>query len=271
MTDQLLESTQISAHGTAYQRQGRTDASDVVLIHGAGLDRRIWEPFLPLLTSCYRVVSYDLYGHGGSIAPPAQLSLSVCSSQLKELTDELGIQRCAIIGFSLGGMINRRFALDFPAFVRALVILNSPHQRTRRQQRLIEQRASDTAQGGPEATIEATMERWFTQKHRHANPAAVQQVRECVLGNDPVSYAQCRQVLATGVLELIRPAPAIEAPALVMTCEHDSGSTPAMSHAIASEIAGSEVRIVPELQHLGLIEDPQAFAAPIMDFLSRHI
>ncbi len=271
MPYQLPESTQIDAHGTAYQRLGEADAKDVVLIHGIGLDRYIWKCFLSPLTSCYRVLSYDLSGHGRSRAPQTEPTLSVYSKQLKALLDELEIKRCAIIGFSLGGMINRRFTLDFPECVQALVILNSPHQRTPGQQRLIEQRASDTAQGGPGATIEATMERWFTQAYRHANPGAVQQVRECVLGNDPVSYAQCRQVLATGVLELISPAPAIEAPALVMTCEHDSGSTPAMAHAIANEIAGSEVRIVPKLRHLGLLEDPQAFVEPIMGFLRRHI
>jgi len=44
-----------------------------------------------------------------------------------------------------------------------------------------------------------------------------------------------------------------------MTCAKDSGSTPAMSEAIAAEITGAQTVIVPELQHLGLIEQPRIF------------
>ena len=54
-----------------------------------------------------------------------------------------------------------------------------------------------------------------------------------------------------------------------MTCENDSGSTPAMSHAIAAEIAGAEVQIVPTLQHLGLMEQPDLFSGPILEFLKK--
>ena len=52
---------------------------------------------------------------------------------------------------------------------------------------------------------------------------------------------------------------------------NDSGSTPAMAHAIAAEIPGARTAIVPALQHLGLMEDPEAFAAPTLDFLKRTL
>jgi pimeloyl-ACP methyl ester carboxylesterase len=183
--------------------------------------------------------------------------------------DELSIDRATIIGFSLGGMINRRMAIDHPSRVASLVILNSPHERSPEAQRLVEERASQTAEGGPAATIDSTLKRWFTPEFLKTAPDKVAQVRSWVLANDPVTYAAFRQVLATGVIELIRPKVAITAPTLVMTCENDSGSTPAMSQAIASEIAGAETLIVPGLQHLGLIEVPQLFTQPILRFLAR--
>ena len=52
-----------------------------------------------------------------------------------------------------------------------------------------------------------------------------------------------------------------------MTAEHDSGSTPAMAHAIAAEIEGAETIVVPRLQHLGLMEDAAVFTDPVLDFL----
>ena len=55
-----------------------------------------------------------------------------------------------------------------------------------------------------------------------------------------------------------------------MTCAHDSGSNVAMSEAIASEIAHSELVIIPELQHLGLLERPDLFIPSIARHLASH-
>lgn len=151
------------------------------------------------------------------------------------------------------------------------MILNSPHERSPEAQRLVEERAAQTVEGGPAATIDATLERWFTPQFLKTATGPVAQVRTGVLANDPATYAAFRQVLASGVIELIRPQPAIAAPTLVITCEHDSGSTPAMSRAIASEIEGAETLIVPGLQHLGLIERPELFIQPILRFLTRSL
>lgn len=241
----------------------------VVLIHGLGLNRRIWEAHEPLLSTDYRILNYDLYGHGISARLPSTASLTLFSEQLQDLLDALDIDRCALVGFSLGGMINRRFVLDHGDRVSALAILNSPHERSPEAQKLVEQRAADTEAGGPGANLDVTIERWFTPDFRRTQPDVIQQVREWVLANDDVSYAQCRQVLATGVIELIRPEQPIKKPTLVITSENDSGSTPAMSQAIAAEIEGAETIIVPDLKHMGLIESPGLFTQPILEFLEK--
>ncbi len=243
----------------------------MVLVHGLGLTRATWDSFVPALAQSYQVLTYDLCGHGESALPQDKPSLSVLSGQLVGLLDELGIARVAIVGFSLGGMINRRFVMDHPGRVLALVILNSPHERSPEAQRLVEARAAETGAGGPEATIDATLERWFTPQFRQDAANVVAKIRALVLANDPDTYTRHRQVLANGVIELIRPKPPITAPTLVMTCEHDSGSTPSMSHAIASEIENAETVIVPGLQHLGLIERPELFIQPILGFLASQL
>ena len=163
-------------------------------------------------------------------------------------------------------MINRRVAMDHPDRVASLAILNSPHERSADAQRLVEQRAIDSAAGGPGATIDATFERWFSADAILNKPELVAQVRETVLANDHDAYAACRYVLANGVVELIDPSPPIRHRTLVMTCENDMGSTPEMSEAIASEIEGSTYVIVPELQHLGLLERPDLFTNELLNF-----
>ena len=257
-----------SKTGTGYELTGPAGAPVVVLVHGLGLTRATWDGFVPVLAQDYRVLTYDLCGHGQSALPLAVPSLTVLSDQLLALLDKLEIARATIIGFSLGGMINRRFAIDHPSRTAGLVILNSPHERSPKAQRLVEERAAQTGAGGPAATIDSTLERWFTTQFRQDAPDVVASTRALVLANDPENYTRHRQVLAAGVVELIRPVPPITMPTLVITCEHDSGSTPAMAHAIAAEIAGAETVIVPGLQHLGLIERPDLFLQPILRFLN---
>ena len=188
-----------------------------------------------------------------------------------ELLGELGIAQAVLVGFSLGGMINRRIAMDYPERASALIILNSPHERGEDAQRLVEQRAMDSAAGGPGATLDATIERWFTAEFRENHPDFIERVRQWVLANNHEDYALCRQVLAFGVVELIRPEPPITHPTLVMTCENDSGSTPAMSQTIASEIDGAEVIVVPGLQHMGLSENPSFFITAIAEYLESTL
>ena len=256
-----------SRSGTAYVRVGRQTAPVIVLIHGLGLNLGTWDQIVPALSGSYAVLSYDLGGHGQSARHPGVPSLRSFSEQLLHLLDELGIQQCVPVGFSLGGMINRRFAMDYPERVVALGVLNSPHDRGPEAQKLVEERVAQTASGGPAATLDATIERWFTDTFRQDRPEIIETVRGWVLANDPEIYTQCRHVLARGVTELIRPDPPICMPTLVMTCQHDSGSTPAMTHAIASEISGARAIIVPRLKHMGLMEEPGLFTQPILQFL----
>lgn len=252
--------------GTAFAVAG--DGPPVVLIHGLGLTRHVWDGLLPDLEG-FRTIRYDLYGHGQSAPAPEEVTLALFARQIVGLLDHLGIERAHIVGFSIGGMINRRLALDAPERVASLVILNSPHDRGAAAQAQVEARAGAVGQGGAMATMDAALKRWFTPAYL-ADGAGPEQVKDWRAQTDPDSYAGAAWVLANGVRELIAPEPPITRPTLVMTCENDSGSTPAMARAIAAEIPGAACAIVPELQHLGLMERPSLFSAPLADFLERH-
>lgn len=257
----------VAADGTAYALSGPEGAPVVVLIHGIGLDRRsVWAPIERWLAGRFRVLSYDLPGHGDSAAPEGGVTLTTLSNQLISLLDELGIGRAALVGFSIGGMINRRVAMDAPERVSALVILNSPHERGEAMQAAVEAQARASA-GGAAATMQTTLERWFTPDYQRDNKALAGEVQAVVMATDAQSFVAHRIVLAEGVRELIRPEPPISMPTLVMTCENDERSTPAMSAAIAGEIEGAELEIIPGLKHLGLVERPMVFGQRIERFL----
>jgi pimeloyl-ACP methyl ester carboxylesterase len=258
-----------AADGTAYWLDGPEDGPPLVLIHGLGLTSSLWQAHLPALCASYRVLNYDLYGHGKSRPAERPLNLSVFADQIAGLLEETVMGPAHLVGFSIGGMINRRVAMDHPDLVRSLVILNSPHDRGVQMQQAVEARARQALDQGAEATLQAALERWFTPEFLASNAQTPRQVASWRMQADRASYGQSAWVLAHGVRELIRPAPPLMHASLVMTCAEDVGSTPQMSWDIAAEIPGAECQIIPQLKHLGLLEVPEAFTLPVLDFLQR--
>ena len=262
---------QRTAEGTAYWVHGPDDGQPIVLIHGLGLNRECWEWTIPALPGRYRVITHDLYGHGESPVPPSTPSLSLFSQQLAGLLNHLNIKSASVVGFSLGGMIARRFAQDHPQRTDALAILHSPHRRSADAQAAILKRVEQAKTEGPAATVEAALERWFTESYRAINPAMMDRVRGWVMANDKAVYHTIYRVLAEGIEEIIAPDPAIACPALVVTGDEDFGNGPEMTHAIANEIVGSEALILRGLRHMALAENPEAMNEPMRTFFDRHL
>ena len=258
----------LTPRGTAYESFG-SGPRVVALVHGLGLNRHSWQWQIPVLSSTHRVITFDLHGHGDSSVPPTTPSLTVFSEQLVELLDHLGIAQASVFGFSLGGMIARRFAMDHADRLETLGILHSAHARDQAAHDAIQARVVQAAKEGPAATVEAALSRWFTDGFRLSHPQMMDEVRRWILANRKDVYAPIYQVLVDGVTELVAPSPPIAAPTLVMTGEEDYGNSPAMSRAIAAEIPGSELVILPGLRHMALAEAPELFNAKLLDFFSR--
>ena len=257
------------ADGTMWERCGVIGAPTVVLIHGLGLNRSIWQWMRPELEKTYDVITYDLFGHGESGPPPERPSLSMFSRQLADVMNAAGVESAALVGFSLGGMICRRAAQDYPERARALVILNSPHRRSPEAQAAIVDRVAQAASDGPQATVEAALERWFTDAYRTANPQVMEMVRKWVLANDRTIYPTIYRVLAEGIDEIVDPDPGLTLPALAITGDEDFGNGPEMTEAIAAEISGGQALILPGLRHMALVESPVATNRPVKMFLDQ--
>ena len=250
---------------TAWDLQG--EGPPVVLIHGFGLNRAMWQWQLPALTPHFSVLTYDLLGHGESAPPDGTPGLAMFSAQLLRLMDRCAIERAAIVGFSLGGMIGRRFALDRTGRLSALAILNSPHDRSPAEREAVRARVRQTEAEGPSANVDSALERWFTPVFRAEAPDTVTLVRNWIMANDPAVYPRIYRVLAEGDAEIVRGLERIACPTLVMTGADDPGNTPAMARAMAGLIPGARLAILPGLRHMALAETPEAVNEPLCAFL----
>ena len=256
---------------TKYALHGAENAPVVVLIHGLGLIRALWDRTVPALSQTHRVLTYDLLGHGETPHPGGGPTLSDLSDQLASLMTYIGIQQAGIIGFSLGGMVARRFAQDHPNRTLALGILNSPHRRSPQAQAAVMARLGQAQVSGPAATANDALIRWFTEDFRQGNPAMMDLVRGWVLANDPATYPLYYAIFANAVDEVIAPTPPLTCPTFVITGDQDHGNSPQMAQAIAAEIPGAQVHILPGLRDMALVEDPGQTNQLVQAFLARHL
>lgn len=255
--------------GTVYSVSG--EGFPVVMVHGLGLNRHMWQWQRPALAAHFKVVEYDLLGHGDSDKPAGAYCMEQMVAQLAALLDGLDIDRCALLGFSLGGLIVQAFTLAHPGRVAALGILNAAHQRTAEQRAALMTRVEQARLEGPEATVDAALQRWFSADFGQAHPEVLAQVRGWVIANDVAVYPELYALLAQADIGLEQAITAIDCPTLVITGEQDYGNSPAMARRMAALIPAAQVEILAGLRHMALVEDPSAVNTLLLPFLTATL
>ena len=251
--------------GTSYLATGK--GQPVVLIHGVGLNKEMWGGQVVGLATNYRVITYDMLGHGASPRPAADTPLLGYADQLLELLDHLQLPQATVIGFSMGGLVARAFALHYPERLRSLVVLNSVFDRSPEQRAGVIARTAQAAEHGPDANAEAALSRWFSREYQAANPAQIAALRQTLAGNDPQGYLTTYELFATQDMYRADDLGSIQAPTLVATGELDPGSTPQMARQLAERIPGAAVAILPEQRHMMPVESPRLVNQLLLDFL----
>ncbi|MFC5591853.1 alpha/beta fold hydrolase [Sporosarcina soli] len=252
-----------------YQEKGTGEP--LVFIHGVGLDHAMWEHQVNRLSEQYRVIVYDMIGHGGSSHPPGPYSLSQYVEQLAALVDGLSLEKIHLVGFSMGGMVAQGFALAYEEKMKTLTIMNAVANRTEKQRQAILARVEEVSANGPQPTIEPAIQRWFTSDYLKEQEGVVSQIRARLQTNNPSSYLAAYTLFATADQELWDKLDQIIVPTLVITGEEDVGSTPEMAQQIHEKIAASELLIVPTMRHMLPVERPDIVNEAIHSFIERTV
>ena len=109
------------------------------------------------------------------------------------------------------------------------------------------------------------MERWFTPGFRAAQPQVVERTRQTLLRSDAAGYVACGHAVAS--VDWLDRLGGVTLPTLVIAGAHDAGALPAMSEAMASRIAGAQLKTL-EAAHISVLEQPQAFAQALREFIA---
>ena len=120
----------------------------LLLLHGFGGCGQNWQPFLADLSAHYRLIVVDLRGHGYSTNPENSFTHREAASDVFRLLDTLGIEQCAAMGMSTGGMTLLHMATSQPARIDAMVLISATTHFPE-QARAIMRRASLTTLPAP--------------------------------------------------------------------------------------------------------------------------
>jgi pimeloyl-ACP methyl ester carboxylesterase len=266
----IMPRARVNGIELAYEERGK--GFPLVLAHGYTASKEMWDGQIGPFSQRYRVVVYDVRGHGESEAPPADdpgYTLGTFVEDQRALMAHIGIEEAYVGGLSMGGMIAMRFALAHPRMVRALLLCDtSPGMGTRGmwQQNRGLMEAAVRSQG-----VAALMRGLYSQRAAQTGvarppelPAGVIRHVERMARMTPDGFLGAGRASAEqdGVLERL---PEITAPVLIITGESDFFRPD--SERMKEQLPNARFVLIKDAAHGTCLWQPKKFAEAVADFL----
>ncbi len=246
---------------------GPGDAPVLVLGNSLGTGRMIWEPQVPALRQRFRLLRFELPGHGGAPTPPGPYSIASLGTGVLALLDAYGVERASYCGISLGGMIGMWLAARAPGRIAALgLVCTSAYLPPAEGWRA---RADLVQESGLAAISAQSAGRWFTAGFAEREPGVVASFIAELERADPVGYAGCCHAIAA--MDLRADLGSITAPTLVISGADDPATPPGHGATIAAGIPGARHVIIPAAAHLANVCSPDLVTTALADHLDRAL
>lgn len=246
-----------------WKLEGADDKPALVLLNSIGTDLSLWDAAMPALLAAFRVLRLDTRGHGASDAPDGDYTLAQLAGDAVAAMDAAGLDKAAIAGVSLGGMIAMELALTRPERVSALALIctSATMDRAAWQDRINKVRT-----GGTAAIADLAMQRFLSPAFTAGQPAIAESVRRSLVGMAREGYAGAGAAIRD--MDLIGRLSHLACPTLIVVGERDV-STPFAGHGenlVAAIPAAQLARL--DCGHLAPLEAPAALAGALRGFLS---
>lgn len=257
-----VEANGINIH---YELSGKKQAPVVVLGHSLACSQVMWWPQLELLETHFQVLRYDTRGHGQTEAPPGPYTLEHLVADAIGMLDALKLDRVHWVGLSMGGMIGQGVALGHPGRLSLMVLADTAAIIPAEAQPVWQERIDAAINGGMQAVVESTLERWFTPQYLAHGGPEVDRIRQQILATPVAGYVGCSEAIRR--LNYLDRLDAVETKTLIMVGADDPGTPVAASQAMHAKIKNSQMVVIPQAAHLSNIEQVQIFNDNLIAFL----
>lgn len=242
---------------------GPDGAPVLVLGNSLGTSRAIWDCQAPAFAERFRLLRYELPGHGGTPSPPGPYTIDDLGAGVLALLDAHGVDTAAYCGISLGGMIGMWLAASAPDRITALGLVCTSAYLPPASGWL--DRAGQVRAAGMGSISAASLGRWFTPAFTAREPGLVRAFASDLERIDVEGYAGCCAAIAG--MDLRGRLGTISAPTLVISGELDPSTPPAHGAAIASAVRGARLRVVRGSAHLANLSSPGEVCVTLLDHL----
>ena len=266
----------LSVNGVTYHVEKQGSGPAVLFLHGFTGSGATWTPHLAGLKG-FTTVRLDFLGHGRSDAPAdvRRYDMEACVDDVLALQNRLGIRRCAIVGYSMGGRVAMRVALQAPERLWALVLESaSPGIADPTDRRIRATQDARLAERIKNDGVAAFADYWqalplFASQSR-LSEATRQALRRQRLQHTAKGLANSLQGLGAGrqepVLQRLR---SLRPPVLLLAGALDDKYCQ-LAHEMTAMLPCSRVHVVANAGHAVHLEQPAAFDAVLRDFLQMH-
>jgi pimeloyl-ACP methyl ester carboxylesterase len=249
---------------------GRT----VVLLHGMNFYGEYWAATIDVLRKAgFRVIVPDQVGFGRSSKPIMPYTLSDMAMNTRKLLETLGVQKAAIVGHSMGGMVATRFALLYPDATERLVLYNQIGLTDARLQR-------------PPAAIDQVYKQLLGETYDQVYRGIARYFPTGVVPNDVQKYvlrqygwtlsgnwpeaAMVRALVQQMVYEdpVVYDWAHIKVKTLELGGDKDGPDFPALAKHVADTIPGAQLVLIPGVGHVPHFQSPDIFYRELLKFLT---
>ncbi len=243
------------------------EGTPLVLIAGLGGKGTSWHPFLESAAVEYRVLTFDNRGTGASPPLPGPIRLRELALDVVRLLDHLHVERAAVVGRSMGGMIAQELALLAPERVSRLVLACTAGRSDPPLAATFRLWSRMAAEGvSPELRHQTSMAWCLGQEFRRDESRARAYLHVKGAADRPRDYAlQAEACAEHDALERIG---RVCVPTLVISGTADLLTPPRYARELAGAIPKASLCLIPGAGHLAYLEKPERFAREVLDFLA---
>lgn len=257
----------IQSNGINLYYEIHGEGQPLLFIHGLGSSARDWEFQVQEFAKSYKVITFDLRGHGQSDKPAGRYTMSMFAADTVGLLKALGVKSPHVVGLSLGGGVAFQMAVDASLPFKSLVIVNSTPElivRTFKDRLMVWQRIAIVNLLGMRKMGEVLSKRLFIKPEQEdIRKVFVERWAE----NDKRAYLNSmRALVGWSVSARIG---SIQCPTLIIGADQDY-SPVSVKEAYTAKIPNAQLVIIPDARHATPVEHPQEFNRVLQIFLAEH-
>ena len=251
----------------SYSAEGSEKSTVIIFIHGFPFNKSMWNLQVRSLKDNYRLITYDIRGHGSSEPGSEKFSIDLFVADLIGMMDALKIDKAILCGLSMGGYIalnameKHKERFDALILCDTQCIADSPEAKAKRIKAI-----ESIRNHGVEKYAEESLKNLFASESFITRKNEIALVRNMITKTSVQSL--CNTLLALSVRkETCHILSEIKIPVLIMVGNEDKITPPDAARFMHEKIKGSLLKIIDHAGHLSNLENPDEFNLQLRKFV----